>query len=308
MTEPLVLLKEHLANIYNLIETNNKALTDLLQKVTEEIGELKEEDRVSVEEFNKFVDESRKKWSEGLLEKVTGEIDKLKEEKLSVVEFNRFVDEFHKTLSEGLPALEKNTLEAENSKPEEETTPKVGAERQEIVVYAGQNQESEGAPQCVELINAQDAHREENTSEFVGFGMRTSGEIFRVSNDVFSVVGDAEIPSGTTVDASLVVKGDFKTGQNCTLLKDVKALGNLSIGENTDVEGNLTGGGKITVGPECVVRGSIASEGDVEIDENTIVEGSIRSKSSIVLKKCAKALQAIYATKGVIGQRAHQDV
>jgi hypothetical protein len=47
-----------------------------------------------------------------------------------------------------------------------------------------------------------------------------------------SVVEDAERQFGTTVDAPLVVKGNFKSGENCRLLKDVKALKDIAFGPN----------------------------------------------------------------------------
>ena len=46
---------------------------------------------------------------------------------------------------------------------------------------------------------------------------------------------DTGISSGTAVEVKLVVKGDFKSGENCRILKDLKALKDITIGLNTTV-------------------------------------------------------------------------
>jgi UDP-3-O-[3-hydroxymyristoyl] glucosamine N-acyltransferase len=170
------------------------------------------------------------------------------------------------------------------------------------------DQKSNETLQIEGALETQDVPRETVTAECTSFPMKVSGDVFYVGDGVTSVVGDAEIPSGTTVDATLVVKGNFKVGENCRLMRDVKALKDIAIGSNTTVEGSLVAGGKITLGSSCVVHGSMESDGDIEIDENTVVEGIIRSKSSIVLNSCAKVLQTVYAAKGVSAQKATSNV
>jgi hypothetical protein len=142
------------------------------------------------------------------------------------------------------------------------------------------------------------------TVKCVSFPMKVVGDVFYVGDGITSVVGDAEIPSGTTVDATLVVKGNFKSGGNCRLLRDVKALKDLAIGPNTAVEGNLVAGGTITLGSGCVVRGVITSNGDVIIGENVIVKEQISSKSSIILGQFTKVLGPVSAAKGLSIPRA----
>lgn len=131
------------------------------------------------------------------------------------------------------------------------------------------------------------------------FPMKVVGDVFYVGNGVTSVVGDAEIPSGIIVDATLVIKGNFTSGENCRLLRDVKALKDIAIGSNTVVEGNLVAGGKVTLGSSCVVHGAIDSEGDIEIGENTVIEGILCSKSSIVAGQFTRVLRSAYAAKGL---------
>jgi hypothetical protein len=136
------------------------------------------------------------------------------------------------------------------------------------------------------------------------FPMKVVGDVFYVGDGVTSVVGDAEIPSGTIVDATLVVKGNFTSGENCRLLRDIKALKDIAIGPNTVVEGKLVAGGKITLGSSCVAHGSIESEGDIEIGENAVIEGILCSKSSIIVGQFARVLRSVYAARGLSAQRA----
>jgi cytoskeletal protein CcmA (bactofilin family) len=159
--------------------------------------------------------------------------------------------------------------------------------------------------------NSDDMHegKDERATEYLpgyiphftraSFPMKVVGDVFYVGNGVTSVVGDAEIPSGIIVDATLVVKGNFMSGENCKLLRDVKALKDIAIGTNTVVEGNLVAGGKVTLGSNCIVHGAIDSEGDIEIGENAVIEGVICSKSSIVAGQFAKVLKSAYAAKGL---------
>ena len=136
------------------------------------------------------------------------------------------------------------------------------------------------------------------------FPMKVVGDVFYVGNGVTSVVGDAEIPSGTIVDATLVVKGNFRSGENCRLLRDVKALKDIAIGSNTVVEGNLVAGGKVTLGSSCVAHGAIDSEGDIEIGENAVIEGILCTKSSIIVDQFVKVLRSVYAARGFSTHRA----
>lgn len=131
------------------------------------------------------------------------------------------------------------------------------------------------------------------------FPMKVVGDVFYVGNGVTSVVGDAEIPSGIIVDATLVVKGNFTSGENCKLLRDVKALKDITIGTNTVVEGNLVAGGKVILGSNCIVHGAIDSEGDIEIGENAVIKGVLCSKSSIIAGQFARVLRSAYAAKGL---------
>ncbi len=240
------------------------------------------------------------------MEKITDEIDSLEREKFSVKEFNEFIDKFNRTLAEGLPALKEEIVLAEANPRKQKlfSESSTGYRRDAVAVL----DEKTGLMQIEEKPITQDVRREMTAAECTSFPMKVMGDVFSVGEGITSVVGDVEIPSGTTIDATFVVKGNFNVGRNCKLLKDVKALKDISLGSRTTVEGNLIAGGKITLGPSCVVHGTIDSDGDIEIGENAVVEGIIRSKSSIVLNQCGKVFQTVYAAKGLSVTKATSNV
>ncbi|MHA2231863.1 MAG: hypothetical protein ACXAB4_05175 [Candidatus Hodarchaeales archaeon] len=97
------------------------------------------------------------------------------------------------------------------------------------------------------------------------------GEIFSVGDDVTAVVGDLEIYSGTTVNDTLVVKGKLKIGDNCNLLRKVKALGDVTIGIATIVKGDIVSGGNVVIGSKSVVVGRVRAAGRIRISEKVTV-------------------------------------
>lgn len=102
------------------------------------------------------------------------------------------------------------------------------------------------------------------------------------------VVGDLEIPSGTTLYKTLMVKGYLKIGRDCQVLGTVKALKGITIGANTTVKGNVASGGNVVIHADSLVHGSVESAGRIEVGENTVIEGGLHSKSSVVLKPRAR--------------------
>jgi cytoskeletal protein CcmA (bactofilin family) len=264
--EPLLLLRKHLTSIYEQISRNEKTLADFMQKTS---------------------------W----------DIDNLQRQKLSTQEFGQFIDEFDEALKVGLPILKEKSASVTVAQPKEEPSSESESEYNKTVL-AVPDQKSGETLQRLELMEAQNVEQERVAQEQTGFPIKTLGEVFHVRADIVSVTDDVKIPSRTTVDKILVVKGSFKTGENCTILKDLKALKDIVIGPYTKVEGTLFTRGKITIGNGCTVHGSVECEGEVEIDEGTVIEGVLRSKSSIVLNKSAKALQAVYAAKGLSVMKA----
>lgn len=226
-------------------------------------------------------------------------IGDLYREKLSVREFQEFVNAFYEILAEGLPLPKEPVLETKSDAPQNAeaiSSSQTAAEvTPQIIIENNPSKVEEKAPLAAE------APVGDPINKHVGFPMKVVGESYYVGNGVTSIVGDVEIPPGTTVDETLVVKGNFRSRECCILLNDVKALKDIEIGNDTTVEGNLVSGGKVTVHPDCVVKGSIESEGDIEIGENVIVIAeNISSNSSVILSESAQVYRPIKAAKGVL--------
>ena len=88
-----------------------------------------------------------------------------------------------------------------------------------------------------------------------------------------TIFGDLEIPSGTTINKTLVVKGALKIGNNCRVHGKLEALKGITVGADTIIDGDLISGGNIFLGPRSLVSGSVEAAGQFEIEENAIVEG-----------------------------------
>jgi len=139
----------------------------------------------------------------------------------------------------------------------------------------GSNQFSESSSQ------EKDASVENVTLKFPA---NVLGEIFVVGDNVTAVVGDLEIPSGVTVNDTLVVKGNLKIGDNCRLSRRVKVLGDIWVGANTAIDGDLISGGNITIGPNSEVGGSIKAAGKVKFGGKVMVGKTTNTRSDRVQK------------------------
>jgi predicted acyltransferase (DUF342 family) len=106
------------------------------------------------------------------------------------------------------------------------------------------------------------------------FPAKVDGEVFHVGDKVTAIVGDLEIPSGTIVSETLVVKGNLIIGEKCKMLGTVKALGTIIIGSNTIVEGNVVCNRNVTVGSNVKIKGRV-------VIENTFHSGSRVAQGSI---------------------------
>jgi hypothetical protein len=93
MSQPLLLLKKHLANIYTRIDKIDQRLAEFMNRM----------ERMADE-----IDNFRR------------EIDNLGIEKLSVKEFSEFKDEFNKALVEGLPSPDESVKEPAIEEPEKQ--------------------------------------------------------------------------------------------------------------------------------------------------------------------------------------------
>jgi hypothetical protein len=123
------------------------------------------------------------------------------------------------------------------------------------------------------------------------FPAYVTGEVFLVGDNLIAIVGDMEIPSGTTVNDSLVVKGTLRIGDNCHLLRKAKVLGDILIGVDTVIEGDIVSGGNVIIGSNSVVAGWVKASGRIEINENVVIGKKL--KENLDLPKDSFDLQTI---------------
>ena len=120
-----------------------------------------------------------------------------------------------------------------------------------------------------------------------------SGEVFMVGNNLTAVIGDMEIPSGTTVSDTLVVKGTLRVGDNCHLFNKAKVLGDISVGIGTVVEGDIVSGGNVVLGSNSVIGGSVRASGRIDIHNNVVIGKKL--KQNLKIPHDSFDLQAIVA-------------
>jgi hypothetical protein len=111
----------------------------------------------------------------------------------------------------------------------------------------------------------------------LGFPAIIHGEIFVADDNIMAVVGDMEIPSGTTINKTLVVKGTLKIGDNCRALGKLKALRDITIGRDTVIEGDLIAGENVVIGSRSLITGSLKAGGFVKTSPNVTVEQGLSS-------------------------------
>jgi acetyltransferase-like isoleucine patch superfamily enzyme len=102
------------------------------------------------------------------------------------------------------------------------------------------------------------------------FPAKVAGDVFYVGDKVTAIVGDLEIPSGTTVYETLVVKGNLIIGKNCKILGSIKALGTIVIGANTIIKGNAISNQNISIGPRVIIHGRIVFKKALHSTTSTI--------------------------------------
>lgn len=120
-----------------------------------------------------------------------------------------------------------------------------------------------------------------------------AGEVFMVGDNLTAIIGDMEIPSGTTVTDTLVVKGKLRIGDNCHLFKKVKVLGDVSVGIGTIIEGDIVSGSNIELGSNSVVGGSVRASGRIEIHNNVVIGKKL--KENLKIPRDSFDLQTIVA-------------
>ena len=109
------------------------------------------------------------------------------------------------------------------------------------------------------VLNSQPA-KVKVEKEQLEFPAKVHGDILHVGDRVTAIVGDLEIPSGTTVYETLVVKGNLIIGKKCKMLGTVKALGSITIGANTIIKGNVISDKNVSVGSNVKINGRVVIE------------------------------------------------
>jgi carbonic anhydrase/acetyltransferase-like protein (isoleucine patch superfamily) len=118
---------------------------------------------------------------------------------------------------------------------------------------------------------------EENIT--LGFPAKLSGETFTVGDNVTAIIGDMNVPSGTYINKTLVVKGILVIGNNCKVHGNLKVLKDVTIGDGTIIDGNLVSGGNIVVGSHALITGSIQAAGHIKMGEHSSIERGLRTNS-----------------------------
>ena len=86
----------------------------------------------------------------------------------------------------------------------------------------------------------------------------------RMAANTWLVRGDLELPAGSRVESSLVVKGYLRTGPGCRFTEAVKAV-------------------RVMLGPRNSVRRSLTSGGEIEIGESGFVGEILSAETNILL-------------------------
>ena len=118
---------------------------------------------------------------------------------------------------------------------------------------------------------------EENIT--LGFPAKLSGETFTVGDNVTAIIGDMNVPSGTYINKTLVVKGILVIGNNCKVHGNLKVLKDVTIGAGTIIDGNLVSGGNIVVGSHALITGSIQAAGHIKMGEHASIERGLSASS-----------------------------
>jgi len=225
---------------------------------------------------------------------ITGEITLNGSKKLAVKtiiapdEVVRVTQPLEKAVYEKLQVHEKPKVNLPEKKEDVEKTPKeektihsaqpvekFTSEKQQtesiLKTFPAETNETTETPANEETI--QPARAEIEETMFLGFPAKIFGQVISVEDNVIAVVGDIEIPSGTEINKTLVVKGALKIGDNCRVRGKIKALRDITVGADTIIDGDLISGGNILVGPRSLVNGSVQASGTFEIEKNAVVEG-----------------------------------
>jgi hypothetical protein len=159
--------------------------------------------------------------------------------------------------------IQPTQLEETTSSEEEQTEPV-------YILPPGATDDTLQVPKEEETI--QPTQPDDNERTILGFPARILGKVVEIDDNVTTVDGDVEIPSGTNINKDLVVKGSLKIGDNCRGHAKLKAFKDITIGADTIIDGDLISGGNIFVGPRSLINGVVEASGVFEIEKDAVVE------------------------------------
>jgi hypothetical protein len=112
---------------------------------------------------------------------------------------------------------------------------------------------------------------DEDETITLGFPARILGEVIEMDDNMATIEGDVEIPSGTNINKNLLVKGSLKIGDNCRGHGKLEAFKDITIGADTIIDGNLISGANIFVGSRSLINGLVEALGEFAIEEDAMV-------------------------------------
>ncbi len=115
----------------------------------------------------------------------------------------------------------------------------------------------------------------------LGLPARNIGDEAEIDDNITTVDGDLEIPSGTHINKNFVVKGSLRIGNNCRGHGKLRASEDITIGSDTIIDGDLISGGNIFVGPRSMINGTVEASGVFEIEKDAVVEVVCAKTSTI---------------------------
>jgi hypothetical protein len=167
----------------------------------------------------------------------------------------KFIEDLIKASNRNLQPIKPEFIQT----PSMITSDKASGDRREVAVNP--------------VLNSQPANIDVE-KEPLEFPAKVHGDILHVGDRVTAIVGDLEIPSGTTVYETLVVKGNLIIGEKCKMLGTVKALGSITIGTNTIIKGNVVSDKSVSVGSNVRINGRVVVEKAFH-SESSFAQGSI---------------------------------
>ena len=92
------------------------------------------------------------------------------------------------------------------------------------------------------------------------------------------------LPSGTTINQNVIVKGDLNLSDNVTVNGDIRCEGRTTIGKASVIRGNLFSEGPVDVLEDAVVTGNVFSQDAIRLFPGTCI-GKVGCTNSVIAKK-----------------------